>query len=376
MHRETVKMQKYLLSIILDERKGVFASSLRLIFLILSGIYYLSLQIIQLLYRAGILKRVKLKAKVISVGNLTVGGTGKTPVVEKIARLLQEKERKVTILSRGYKRKIRNPKSEIRNKTKIQNGKMAVVTDGKEILLSAREAGDEPYLLAQNLSEVPIVIGKDRIRSGNYCLANFNTETFILDDGFQYWRLKRDLDILLIDCLNAFGNGHLLPRGVLREPLKSLKRANLFILARTDQGENIAPLKEKIRSVNPFAPILESIHTPCYLEDLKSKRRFDLEFIAEKEVLALSSIAYPESFEKTLRDLGAIILKRLRYPDHYFYTKEDLKKIATKARGCLIITTQKDGVRLKPLLENESILALRIELKITKGQESLERMFL
>ncbi|MCK4649281.1 tetraacyldisaccharide 4'-kinase, partial [bacterium] len=187
-------MEKYLLSIILDERKGAFASSLRLIFLILSGIYYLSLQIIQLLYRAGILKRVKLKAKVISVGNLTVGGTGKTPVVEKIARLLQEKERKVTILSRGYKRKIRNPKSEIRNKTKIQNGKMAVVTDGKEILLSAREAGDEPYLLAQNLSEVPIVVGKDRIRSGNYCLANFNTETFILDDGFQYWRLKRDLD--------------------------------------------------------------------------------------------------------------------------------------------------------------------------------------
>jgi len=360
-------MQKYLLSIISDERKGTFASSLRLIFLILSGIYYLSLQIIRLLYCIRILKQVKLKAKVISVGNLTVGGTGKTPATEKIARLLQEKGRKVAILSRGYKR-VKGRGLRVKD--------VAVVTDGKEILLSARGAGDEPYLLAQNLSEVPIVVGKDRIRSGNYCLANFNTETFILDDGFQYWRLKRDLDILLIDCLNAFGNGHLLPRGVLREPLKSLKRANLFILARTDQGENIAPLKEKIRSVNPFAPILESIHTPCYLEDLKSKRRFDLEFIAEKEVLALSSIAYPESFEKTLRDLGAIILKRLRYPDHYFYTKEDLKKIATKARGCLIITTQKDGVRLKPLLENESILALRIELKITKGQESLERMFL
>ncbi len=358
-------MQKYLLSIILDERKGVFASSLRLIFLILSGIYYLSLQIIQLLYRAGILKRVKLKAKVISVGNLTVGGTGKTPVVEKIARLLQEKERKVTILSRGYKSQVAARSSQV-----------AVVTDGKEILLSAREAGDEPYLLAQNLSEVPIVVGKDRIRSGNYCLANFNTETFILDDGFQYWRLKRDLDILLIDCLNPFGNGHLLPRGVLREPLKSLKRANLFILARTDQEGNIAPLKEKIRSVNPFAPILESIHAPCYLEDLESKKRFDLEFIKNKEILALSSIAHPESFEKRLRDLGAIILKRLRYSDHYSYTKEDLKEITTKARGCLIITTQKDGVRLEPLLENESILALRIELKITKGQEILERMLL
>ena len=359
-------MQKYLLSIILDERKGAFASSLRLIFLILSGIYYLSLQIIRLLYRIRILKRVKLKAKVISVGNLTVGGTGKTPATEKIARLLQEKGRKVAILSRGYKSR---PKSKVQSPKSVR-----VVSDGKEILLSAREAGDEPYLLAQNLSGVPIAVGKDRIRSGNYCLANFNTETFILDDGFQYWRLKRDLNILLIDCLNPFGNGHLLPRGILREPLKSLKRADLFILARTDQEGNIAPLKEKIRSVNPFAPILESIHTPRYLEDLKSKKKVDLKFIENKEVLALSSIAHPESFEKTLKDLKAIIMKRLCYPDHYSYTKEDLKEITTKARGCLIITTQKDGVRLEPLLENESILALRIELKITKGQEILEQL--
>ncbi|MCK4648488.1 tetraacyldisaccharide 4'-kinase, partial [bacterium] len=218
--------------------------------------------------------------------------------------------------------------------------------------------------------------GKDRIRSGNYCLANFNTETFILDDGFQYWRLKRDLDILLIDCLNPFGNGHLLPRGILREPLGSLKRADFFILTRTDQAGNLAGLKDRIRRINPFAPILESIHAPCYLEDLKSKKRFDLGFIEKKEVLALSSIAHPESFEKTLRNLKAIIMKRLRYSDHHLYTKEDLKEITSKARGCLIITTQKDGVRLKPLLENESILALRIELKVTKGQEVLERMLL
>ena len=364
-------MQKYLLSIILDERKGVFASSLRLIFLILSGIYYLGLQVIQFFYRVKILKSLKLKARVISVGNLTVGGTGKTPTVEKIARLLQEKLKKVAILSRGYKSQVAGRRSQV-----------AVVTDGKKILLSVSEAGDEPYLLAQNLSKVPVVIGKNRMASGNYCLSNFGTETFILDDGFQYWKLKRDLNILLIDSLNSFGNGFLLPRGILREPLRSLRRADLFILTRTDQTENIGALKERIRGINPFTPILESIHAPRYLEDLRSNKKFDLEFIEDKEVLALSSIARPESFEKTLKDMRAIIMKRLRYPDHYPYTKEDLKEITTKARGCLIITTQKDGVRLKPLLENESrpsergvdesILILRIELKITKGQEILE----
>ncbi len=357
-------MQKYLLSIISDERKGAFASSLRLIFLILSGIYYLSLQIIRLLYRIRILKRVKLKAKVISVGNLTVGGTGKTPVVEKIARLLQEKGRKVAILSRGYKSR---PKSKVQSPKSVR-----VVSDGKEILLSAKEAGDEPYLLAQNLSGVPIVVGRNRMASGNYCLSNFDTEAFILDDGFQYQKLERDLDILLIDSLNPFSNGFLLPRGILREPLRSLKRADLFVLTRTDQTGNLEGLKNSIRSINPFTPILESIHAPCYLEDLKSKRRLDLEFIENKEVLALSSIAHPESFEKTLKDLKAIIMKRLRYPDHHLYTKEDLKEISTKARGCLIITTQKDGVRLEPLVANESILVLRIKLKITKGQEILE----
>lgn len=358
------------MSIILDERKGVFASLLRPILLILSGIYYLGLEIIQLLYHLKILKRVKLKARVISVGNLTVGGTGKTPAVEKIAGFLQEKGKKVAILSRGYKGKIQNSKIKIQS----YRSQVAVVTDGKKILLSAKEAGDEPYLLAQNLSGVPIVVGKDRIASGNYCLNHFNSEVFILDDGFQYQRLKRDLDILLIDSLNPFGNGYFLPRGILREPLKSLKRADLFILARTDQDANIEALKEKIRRINPFAPILESIHAPCYLEDVKSKKIFNLEFIENKEVLALSSIAHPESFERTLKDLKAIIMKRLRYPDHYPYIKEDLKEIISKARGCLIITTQKDGVRLEPLVEDESILLLRIELKITKGQEVLERM--
>lgn len=363
-------MEKYLLSIISDERRGLFASLLRPILLILSGIYYLGLKIIQLLYKLRILRKARLKAKVISVGNLTVGGTGKTPAVERIAGLLQEKGRKTAILSRGYGGKIQNSKCKIQN----YGSRVAVVTDGKKILLSAKEAGDEPYLLAQNLSGVPIVIGKDRIKSGNYCLANFDTETFILDDGFQYQSLERDLDVLLIDSLNPFGNGHLLPRGILREPLESLKRADLFILTRTDQAGNLAGLKDRVRKINSFAPILESIHAPCYLEDLKSKRRLDLEFVENKEVLALSSIAHPESFEKTLKNLKAIIMKRLRYSDHYLYTKEDLEEITSKARGCLIVTTQKDGVRLEPLLENESVLALRIKLKITKGQEILERM--
>ncbi len=356
-------MEKYLLSIISGERKGPAVSLVCLILLVLSGIYYLGLRVIQLLYRVKILRKVKLKARVISVGNLTVGGTGKTAAVERIARLLQEKGKRVAILSRGYKSQVAGRRSQV-----------TVVSDGKEVLLSVREAGDEPYLLAQNLSRVPVVIGKNRIRSAAYAKANFNTETFILDDGFQYQGLERDLDILLIDSLNPFGNGLLLPRGILREPLRSLKRADLFILTRTDQAENIKALEEKIGRINPFAPILGSIHAPCFLEDLKSKKRFALGFIENKEILALSSIAHPESFEETLKNLRAIIMKRLRYPNHYPYTKGDLKEITLKARGCLIVTTQKDGVRLEPLLENESILVLRIELKITKGQEILKRM--
>jgi tetraacyldisaccharide 4'-kinase len=309
---------------------------------------------------------VKLEAKVISVGNLTVGGTGKTPAVERLTRVLQSRGRKVAILSRGYKsRPSGSSKPQVR-----------IVTDGRKIALSASEAGDEPYLLARNLSGVPVVIGKDRIAGGKYCLRNFASEVFFLDDGFQYRRLKRDLDIVLINSLNPFGNERLFPAGILREPLASLKRADLFILTRTDQvaPEHLERVKERLKGIDASIPILDSIHLPLHFEDLKSKKKCELKFIENKKVLALSSIADPASFKKTLTGLGAIVVKELRYPDHYSYTKEDLKTITRDAKGSYIVTTEKDRVRLEPPLGDDTVLVLKIELRITRGEEILEKM--
>jgi tetraacyldisaccharide 4'-kinase len=303
------------------------------------------------------------------VGNITWGGTGKTPAVIMIVKLLKEMGKRVAILSRGYRRN---------KKTKI-----AIVSDGEKIILSSREAGDEPYLLAKNLPGIPIIVGKRRIDSGKYAIERFGSEVLVLDDGFQYWPLKRDLDIVTIDSLNPYGNGYLIPRGQLREPISHLSRADVFLLTRANlvSREDLQGITGDLERFSPQAKILESVHQPEYLQGLFAGEKKGLDFIRERRVVAFSSIGNAYSFEKTLEELGAKIIKIFQFPDHHNYNQKDLQEIEAVCRSrlekgeAILVTTEKDGVRLKESISPEAdrvpreIWILKVKLEIIRGKE-------
>ncbi len=300
----------------------------------------------------------------ISVGNIVLGGTGKTPAVEMLAKILTTRGCRVAILSRGYRRK----------PTK-RTASFGVVSDGKTILLGSEEGGDEPQLLAKNLPGVAVLVGKNRFLTGNLAINKYGCDAIILDDGYQYLALKRDLNIAVINAICPFGNGHLLPRGTLREPKNKLKRANLFLLTHTDESNNLENLKQELRAINPTAPIIESIHSPVRLQDIATGKHLELNFLTGKDIFALSSIGNPQSFEKTLKELGANVRDSFRFLDHHRYSLREIDKIRRLAqqKGVeTIITTQKDAMRLEGICDG-NILALIIELKIIRGKEILKR---
>ena len=367
--------QEFLIEITEGQRKGFLVSLLRAGLTVLSGVYYILIEIRLLLYRCRLLKKKKLSSYTISVGNITVGGTGKTPAVAMLAEELQKRKCRVAVLSRGYGREV-NCSSGKRTTSALKE--ISVVSDGKKLLMEVREAGDEPYLLAKNLPGVAVLVGKDRKLTGNYALNNLTVNTLILDDGYQYWPLIRDLDIVVIDSLNPFGNGHLLPRGKLREPLKNLRRGGLFLLTRVDQADNLNSLREKLRKIKPGVKIVETIHHPDHLIDFKTGERQELGLLSGKRVLVLSSLGHPQSFERTLSKLGALLVEKVRFPDHHRYREAELREVEEKAlkKGVdFIITTEKDAVRIASR-ERASVemLYLTIKLRIIKGKESLEEL--
>jgi tetraacyldisaccharide 4'-kinase len=327
------------------------------------------------LYQRRILHDQPLGCLVVVVGNLTVGGTGKTPVVEKFARALRDRGRKVAILSRGYKSK---PAPLWRQAwfrlTHTAEPPPRVVSDGVTVLLDSELAGDEPFMLARNLPGVVVLVDKNRVKAGAHAIRRFGCDTLVLDDGFQYLPLKGRLNLLLIDKTNPFGNGALLPRGILREPVKHLRRASHIILTKSD-GTPDAELDELIRRHNPGADVIECAHRPGYLQRFgepgAAGGRVPLAFLKGRRVLAFSGIATPESFEKFLRDLGAALVARERFLDHYRYTAEDLAGLFALARHeqaeCLV-TTEKDAVRVAvaagcPL----PLYYLRLEIELLHG---------
>jgi tetraacyldisaccharide 4'-kinase len=328
------------------------------------------------LYRKRILQDQPLGCLVVVVGNLTVGGTGKTPVVEKFARALHERGRRVAILSRGYKSKA-PPfwKKWWRRFTQAAEPPPRIVSDGQRVLLDSEQAGDEPFMLARNLPGVIVLVDKNRVKAGAYAIKKFGCDTLILDDGFQYLPLKGRLNLLLVDKTNPFGNGHLLPRGILREPVKHLRRASYVFLTKSN-GERDAELEATIEKYNPGVDIIECAHRPQYLRRFGTPieapgAREPLEWLKGRRVLAFSGIATPESFEKFLRDLGALIVARERFLDHYRYANEDFAALFAMAQAegaeCLI-TTEKDAVRIPedyvcPL----PLYYLRLEIDIIRG---------
>src|SRR6266851_4097445 len=278
-------LETFLLEVILEERRGLFATLVRAVALVSSKLFELIIKARRFLYNIRILRDSTLGVQVIAIGNLTVGGTGKTPVVEKFARALRDEGRNVAILSRGYRSRPPPIHQWLLNKIFLRDDSTPprVVSDGKSLLLDSEMAGDEPYMLASNLKDVVVLVDKDRVKSGRYAIEKFGCDTLLLDDGFQYWKLRgRRQDIVLVDCQQPFGNEHLLPRGTLREPPSHLSRANTIFITKSD-GET-AGLRARIGKHNPTAGIIECIHHPLYFEDVFTGERFGLDLIRGRKL--------------------------------------------------------------------------------------------
>lgn len=319
---------------------------------LISLLYRLLIQLRHTLYKTEVLKSYSVPCRVISVGNITMGGTGKTPTVIYLAQMFKEKGLKTTVLSRGYMGK--------------SSEKVAVVSNGERILLNAQDAGDEPFLLAKALPGVPVVIGGNRVRSAFYALKHFSPEILLLDDGFQHLKLKRGVDILLIDLHYGFGNGRLLPRGILREPLSHLNRAHLFLFTKgTDTHDNTTLLK-KINSYNPDAPIFSASYEIKRITTLEEEREIDHTTLKGKRVMALSGIANPHYFSYLLKFHGMCVSGERRMPDHYCYTPHDARTLSEYLNHIdFIVTTTKDSVKMdKEMFKKLPILVLEIVLKI------------
>jgi tetraacyldisaccharide 4'-kinase len=350
-----------------DTGAAIYAGFLQSLSAVFSGVVQARLW----LYGKRLLRDQPLGCLVVVVGNLTVGGTGKTPVVEKFARALADRGRKVAILSRGYKSKAPPLWQKWWNwLTNAAEPPPRIVSDGRSVLLDSEVAGDEPFMLARNLPGVIVLVDKNRVKAGAYAIKKFGCDTLVLDDGFQYLPLKGRLNLLLVDKTNPFGNGHLLPRGILREPVKHLRRASYVFLTKSN-GQRDNELEELIQRHNPGVDVIECAHRPQYLQRVGTAERQPLEFLRDRRVAAFSGIATPESFEKFLRDLGAQLEQSQRFLDHHRFSVADLEAIFTQAGAAkldFIVTTEKDAVRIPPGYEPPlPLYYLRLEIEIIHG---------
>ncbi len=376
MGRRLENLEQFGIDVVLERRHGIRASTLRAILYALSFIYDRLVQLRLYLYRKRILRERALGCLVISVGNLTVGGTGKTPIVEKFARALQVGGRRVAILSRGYKSvpRKRNWSDRLRRK---DADPPRVVSDGKSLLLGSLTAGDEPYMLAHNLKDVIVLVDKDRVKSGRFAIDRWGVDTLLLDDGLQYLHLKHRLDMVLVDRQAPFGNEFLLPRGTLREAPRNLRRAS-YIFITKNTGEPNDALIQRIRRYNRTAEIIECAHKPLYLQNVFSDEQLPLERLRDAFIGSICAIAAPESFEGALKKLGAHVDLAKRYIDHHYYTEAELTNFIHRCIRrdlAMIVTTEKDAVRMPRLTEAQvevSIYFLRVEIEILSGHESWE----
>jgi tetraacyldisaccharide 4'-kinase len=376
MGRRLENLEQFAIDVILERQHGLRARMLRAMLYGLSFIYEGIVQARLYFYRKRIFRERTLGCLVISIGNLTVGGTGKTPIVEKFARALQSGGRRVAILSRGYKSVPGPSKRGWWQRLRRENlDPPRVVSDGKSLLLDSLTAGDEPYMLANNLKNVIVLVDKDRVKSGRFAIDNWKVDTLLLDDGLQYLHLKHRLDIVLVDRQAPFGNEFLLPRGTLREPPHNLRRASYIFITKST-GEANERLVQRIRRYNRTAEIIECAHKPLYLQNLISGEQLPLERLRDTFVGSICAIAAPESFEDGLRNLGARIDLAKRYIDHHRFSEAELQSFINR---CLrrdlemIVTTEKDAVRMPLLTETiVPIYFLRVEIEILSGQESWE----
>ncbi len=380
-------------------QQRLLSSPIRLLLIPLSWLYGFIVSIRNRLYAVGVFKARRLPCRVISVGNITVGGTGKTPAVIAIAKHLQQRNVRAAILLRGYKRASRE--------------QVTIVSDGERVCATLKESGDEAYMLAKQLSGIPIIVGRHRYQAGQVALERFDVDVLLLDDGFQHRRLARDVDILTVPVRSVVGlqaapeypfagrcglkphlprvsfknRERLLPAGPLREPVTALRRADVILLTHTDAVDMLRDTKAAFQQLAPNALILESVHHPVRLYPLFPKPGFEeTEFLhtaekalAEKRILAVCGIGNPDAFVATLKRYAPECVALLAFPDHHVYTEIDMAAIDTAfqtSRADLIVTTQKDEQKLVGLVADREVViaVLEIALVIKNGVEKFDEV--
>lgn len=373
------RFERYAVDVILERREGGRANVLKFVLGGFSKVYERAVQARLGLYRRRFFRAQELGCPVVSIGNLTVGGTGKTPVAEMLARELQKRGRSVAILSRGYKSVPRPFMQRLRNRLfkHLDLFPPRIVSDGKRVLLDSRRAGDEPHMLAKNLPGVCVLVDKDRVKSGLHALRHFDSDLLLLDDGLQYQRLRHRTDIVLVDRQAPFGNEHLLPRGTLREPPRNLRRASYIIVTKCGPQPD-QDLLARLRKLNRTAAIIECNHAPRHWEEIKTGEKFPLDHLRGRHVGAMSGIARPESFEEGVRELGAIVEITKAFADHHRFTKKEIIRFlewCDRRSLDALVTTEKDAVRF-PDIDNPPLpmLFLRVEIEILRGREHWEEL--
>ena len=315
----------------------------------LSVVYGFAVRTRALLYSLNILPSHSLPRKVISIGNITVGGTGKTPVTIFFAEFFRKNGKKVAILSRGYKGSAKG---------------VAIVSDGKEVLLSPVESGDEPYLMAVRLKGIPVVTCADRVKGGQFIIERFSPDIIILDDAFQHIRLKRDVNIALLDSVEGFGAGYLLPRGILREPVSALRRADFALV------KGGPPKGKEWEALQKYSvPCMSFTYRPSVAYEINTGEELAAASLVFKTAVPVCGIANSSSFLDTLSSLGVKLGRPLVFSDHHAYGEKEISEIekAGAAAG-MVITTEKDGVKLKGRTKGVKIYALRIDAELDPGQ--------
>jgi tetraacyldisaccharide 4'-kinase len=305
------------------------------------------------MYRSGTFRSTKLDRPVISVGNITTGGTGKTPLVEWVARRLAQNGKRVCVLTRGYRRS--------------EPGERVLVSDGQTVFSTPQTAGDEAFLLATQLKGIAAVISDaNRVAAGEDAIKHLRPDCFVLDDGFQHLRLVRDLDIVTIDATNPWGGGRLLPEGRLREPFSGLSRAGCVVITRVDQAGDVDSLRQRISNYSTCPVFTSRMHTRALVPVNES-----LETLAEP-IGAFCGVGNPKSFFMKLRQEGYALVFERAMPDHHAYTQQDIDSIARAAKDAgakSLITTAKDAVKLQPTNLSLPCFSLDVEIAIDDAEE-------
>jgi tetraacyldisaccharide 4'-kinase len=349
---------------IISPKRKFYHVPLHLLFRAVALVYCLGLRLNRLAHRLGIFPARALPVRVVSVGNLTLGGTGKTPFVLLVAGMLKEKGLKPAILSRGYGGN--SPE------------KINVVCDGKTILLAADVAGDEPVMIAHRLKNIPVLTGRDRFLTGNYAVEHFGVDTLILDDGYQHLALKRDLNILLLDQEKPLGNGCLFPAGELREPLSASKRADLICFTRCLENKNSGEKRDRLATPNNI-PVMETAFRLKSLVRLDNQATMDVDVLRDQPVAAFCGLARPDDFRHTLETAGAQVVFFQGFPDHHRYSASDFKTIEQESRQAgakFVLVSEKDSVKIDPSVFSLPVLKMILDVEIISGQKFFIKLLL